>query len=104
MTEQQFKARTKKMAVAAAKLVASLPRTKTADVYGTQLIRSSSSVGCNYRSACRARSDAEMAAKLGISEEEADESQYWLELLVEADDLVVAKAKPLHKELNEIVA
>src|SRR5438309_1351874 len=103
MTEQQFKKRTKKIAVDCAKTVAGLPRTKTADVFGMQLIRSSSSVGCNYRGACRGRSDAEMAAKLGISEEEADESQYWLELLVDSGDLSVVQAKPLHKELNEIV-
>jgi four helix bundle protein len=104
MTEQQFKDRTKKMAVAAARLVVSLRKTITAEIYGKQLIRSASSVGCNYRAACRARSDAEMAAKLGISEEEGDESQYWLELLVESKDIAEAQAKPLYDELNEIVA
>jgi len=104
MTEQEFKRRTKKLAVETAKLVSSLPKSKTADIYATQLIRSSASVGANYRSACRARSDAEMASKLGIAEEEADESQYWIELLVESGDLEAEKARPLHNEFNEIVS
>ena len=64
-------------------LVERLPRSRTADVIGRQLLRCGTSVGANYRAACRARSSADFIAKIGIVEEEADESGYWLELLVE---------------------
>lgn len=87
-----------------ARFVLALPGNRVTEVYGKQLLRSGSSVGANYRSACRARSDAEMAAKLGIAEEEADESQYWLELLMETGLGDVAEAKLLHEELNEIIS
>jgi four helix bundle protein len=81
MTERQLKDRTKKLALRVIDFVEALPHTRSAEVLGRQLLRSGTSVGANYRSACRGRSDADMSSKLGIVEEEADESQYWIELL-----------------------
>ncbi|MFM6277446.1 MAG: four helix bundle protein, partial [Dolichospermum sp.] len=74
MNEQQFKTRTKQLALRVIRLVESLPNTKTADVIGKQLLRSATSVGANYRSACRAKSTADLIAKLSIVEEEAEET------------------------------
>jgi four helix bundle protein len=65
-------------------LVEALPKGRTGDVIGRQLLRCGTSVGANYRSACRGKSTADVLAKLAIVEEEADESVYWMELLVEA--------------------
>src|SRR5262249_15113534 len=73
-------------------------------VLGRQLLRSGTSVGANYRSACRARSKADFIAKLGIVEEECDESLYWMELLVNAGKLRPSRIAELTKEGNEIVA
>lgn len=83
MNEEIFKHRAKNLALRAIRLVESLPDTKTAHVIGKQLIRSSTSVGASYRASCRAKSTADMINKLKTVEEEADESLYWLELLVE---------------------
>ena len=82
--EQAFKNRTKQFALGVVKFVESLPRARVADVLGRQLLRSGTSVGANYRAACRGRSTSDVVAKLGIVEEEADESVYWMELLVES--------------------
>ena len=84
MNEQDFKKRTKHLALRVIELVDELPRRRTVDVLGRQLVRSGTSVGANYRSACRGKSTADVLAKLAIVEEEADETNYWLELLVEA--------------------
>jgi four helix bundle protein len=84
MGEHEFKARTKKLALDIIELVQALPNSRTADVLGRQLLRSATSVGANYRAACRGRSTADVISKLSIVEEEADESAYWLELLIEA--------------------
>jgi four helix bundle protein len=73
-------------------------------VIGNQLLRSGTSVGANYRSACKGRSKAEFVAKLGIVEEEADETAYWLELIMEGDLLGIETVKPLLQEANELVA
>ena len=73
-------------------------------VIGKQLLRSGTSVGANYRAACRARSPQEFRAKLGIVEEEADESSYWIELLVEAGLVKETLVEGLLKEANEILA
>ena len=104
MTKEQFKDRTKRLALNVISLVEELPRNRTCDVLGRQLLRSGTSVGANYRAACRARSAVEMAAKLGIVEEEADESQYWLELLVDSGQVGFEKVEPLNSELDEILA
>lgn len=79
-----LKARTKSFALRIIKVVDALPNTRSANVIGDQLLRSGTSVGANYRAACRGRSTAEFVAKLGIVEEEADECGYWLELLVDS--------------------
>lgn len=104
MTEQEFKDRTKKAALRIIKLVDSLPRIWSAEVIGKQLLRSGTSIGANYRAACRAKSTADLLHKLAIVEEEADESLYWMELLI--DDGIVSEKKllPLMSEVNEIVA
>jgi four helix bundle protein len=104
MDEQTFKIRTKRFALEVIKLVETLPRNRTADVIGRQLLRAGTSVGANYRAACRGRSLSDITAKLGIVEEEADESIYWLELLVEGKSVPADRVSPLVKEANELVA
>jgi len=103
MNEQEFKDRTKRAALRIVRLVEALPKTKTAQTIGVQLLRCGTSVGANYRAACRGKSPADVFAKLGIVEEEADESVYWLELLVEAKLLPEARLRPLMAEMDEIV-
>jgi len=85
MGQKDLRQRTKQFALSVISLVETLPKSKTADVIGGQLIRSGTSVGANYRAACRARSNADFVSKMGIVEEEADESLYWMELLIEAE-------------------
>jgi four helix bundle protein len=99
-----LKERTKDFALRIIRLVEALPRSRTAEVIGRQLLRSGTSVGANYRSACRAKSKADFIAKMGIVEEEADESQFWLELLVEAGLINYDQVKALMDEANEIIA
>jgi four helix bundle protein len=104
MTSQQLKDRTKKFAVRTIKLVDALPRGLAAQVVGRQLLRSATSVGANYRAACRAQSRAEFAAKLSIVVEEVDEALYWLEL-VRDTGLIKAELLPaIIKEADELVA
>jgi four helix bundle protein len=104
MNEQEFKQRTKDLALRVIRLVEALPKSRTAEVIGRQLIRSATSVGANYRSACRGKSTADVIAKLSIVEEEADESFYWLELIVEAGLVPADKLKSLMSETNEILS
>ncbi|PSR19766.1 four helix bundle protein [filamentous cyanobacterium CCP3] len=104
MDEQAFKQRTKVLALRVIRLVEALPRKPATDVIGKQLIRCATSVGANYRSACRAKSVADLIAKLGIVEEEADECLYWLELLVETEEISAERVKSLMAETNEILA
>jgi four helix bundle protein len=85
-------------------LVESLPRSRTADVIGRQLLRSGTSIGANYRAACRGKSKADVISKLAIVEEEADETIYWLELLIESQTVEVSRVNLLLTETNEIVA
>jgi four helix bundle protein len=104
MTEVELKDRTKAFALRILKLVDALPDTKSGRVLANQLARSGSSVGANYRSACRARSVADMVSKLSIVEEEADESAFWLELIGEVELLSQEKIARLHAEAGEITA
>ena len=104
MDKVEFKQRTKVFALRVIRLVESLPCTRTANTIGNQLIRSGTSVGANYRAACRARSNAEFIAKMGIVEEEADESMFWMELLIETGTVRKELLESLFKEANEIVA
>ena len=84
MDEAEFKAKNKRIAIRVIQLVDRLPRGVANDAIGRQLIRSATSVGANYRAGCRSRSPAEMASKFSIAVEEADETLYWLELLVDS--------------------
>ena len=104
MTADELKARTKAFALRVMRCVAALPNQPVAWVIGKQLVRSGTSVGANYRAACRARSGAEFAAKLAIVIEEADECCYWLELIIESGLLVHSKVEPLLAEANELTA
>jgi four helix bundle protein len=104
MDQPAFKQRTKQLALRTIRVVESLPQTSTAQVIGKQILRSATSVGANYRAACRAKSTADILHKLAIVEEEADETLYWLELLVETELIPEAKLKNLITETNEIVA
>jgi four helix bundle protein len=104
MNENEFKQRTKRLALQAIELVEDLPNRRTAYVIGRQLLRSATSVGANYRSACRGRSTADVLSKLAIVEEEADESVYWMELLIEAHIIPESRVIELMRETNEIVA
>jgi len=101
---EELKRRTKAFAIRIIRLVEALPNTSTARVIGNQLLRSGTSVGANYRAACRARSQADFVSKIGVVEEEADESAYWLELLVEAGILPIDRIKDLLNEANELTA
>jgi four helix bundle protein len=102
--ENLFKQRTKRLALRIIKIVESLPKNRTADVLGRQLIRSGTSIGANYRAACRGKSTADVIAKLRIVEEEADESVYWMELLIESGLVSEARLSELLQETNEIIA
>ena len=103
MTERELLQRTKQFALRIFKLVGALPQTIQGRAVAAQLIRSGTSVAANYRAACRARSKAEFVAKLGIVEEEADETAFWLELIIETSLLSLTKVKPLLTEASEIV-
>src|SRR5947209_8423700 len=103
MTPQELQARTKAFALRAIKLVDALPRSLATQVIGRQLLRSATSVGANYRAACRAQSRPEFAAKLSIVVEEADESLYSLELIQESK-LIKSELLRGIKEPNELVA
>lgn len=104
MDAEEFKRRTRALGLRVIRLVEGLPRGRTADVIGRQVLRSATSVGANYRAACRAQSNSDMVHKLKIVEEEADETMYWLDLLGEAGLLPPTQLAPLAKEANEIVA
>ncbi|MBN8598905.1 MAG: four helix bundle protein [Planctomycetes bacterium] len=104
MNKAELQARTKSFALRIIRLTDSLPPTRAADVLGRQLLRSATSVGANYRSACRARSTAEFLSKLGIVEEESDESTYWLELLADSALIKRNRLTSLIKESDELTA
>ena len=96
--------RTKRFAGRILKLYRPLPNSEEARILGKQILRSGTSIGANYRAACRARSRAEFVAKLGIVLEEADESAFWLELMQVADVFLEAKLHDLLEEVNELMA
>lgn len=104
MNERELKTRTKQFALRVTKLVGALPENSVGRPIGSHLIRSGTSVGANYRSACRGRSKAEFIAKLGVVVEEADESAYWLELVIEGDLRAGNLVEPLLQEANELTA
>lgn len=104
MDSRELKERTKQFALRIIKLVDALPKTTTGRAIGNQLIRSGTSVGANYRSACHGRSKSEFAAKLGTVAEEADETCFWLELIMDGNLLPQCQIEPLFKEANELTA
>ena len=100
----ELKERTFDFGVRVVRLVDSLPKGSTAQVIGRQLLRAGTSVGANYRAAKRARSRAEFIAKLGIVEEECDETAHWIELLIALEVVKTKRVSELLKEANELVA
>jgi four helix bundle protein len=104
MTPDELKRRTKRFALAIIALAGTLPRTEAARIIGGQMVRSGTSVGANYRAACRARSRAEFSSRLAVTEEEAVETLYWLELLEESGLVKGERVKGLMTEANELVA
>ena len=104
MDKAELLQRTKRFALRVLKMIDHLPESAAGRAIASQLIRSATSVGANYRAACRSRSRAEFAAKMGIVAEEADESVYWLELIVEGGLLSAPKINPLLAEANELTA
>ena len=102
--EGELLRRTKQFALRVMRLAAALPNTPVGRAISGQLVRAGTSVGANYRAACRGRSLAEFNAKLGVVEEEADEGAYWMELIVEGKLLKEKLVQPLHQEANEITA
>jgi four helix bundle protein len=104
MTPKELQDRTKRFAVDAITLCRELPQTPDGRRVGQQLIDSATSVAANYRAACRARSRAEFIAKLGTVLEQADESLYWLELLVDSKLVTLQRADRLLLEANQLTA
>jgi four helix bundle protein len=102
--QEIIKKRTKQIGLEVIKLVDELPNKPSAWAIAKQIIRSSTSIGANYRAACRAKSTADFINKLKIVEEEADETQYWLEVLEESNFINSNRIDTLKKEVNEIVS
>jgi four helix bundle protein len=102
--DKDLKERTKQFALKIIRLVASLPRTREADIIGRQLLKAGTSVGANYRESKRSRSKAEFRSKIGIVEQEEDESLYWLELLKDSGMAEGELLKELLVEADELVA
>ncbi len=104
MNNENLRHRTKQFALRIIKLVESLPQDQVGRVLGNQLLRSGTSVGANYRAACRSKSAADFISKMGTVEEEADESGYWMELLVDSEKIKAAKISGLLQEARELTA
>jgi len=104
MDKLDLKLRTKQFALRVIRLVDSLPNNNSGRAIGNQLIRSGTSIGANYRSACLGRSKADFIAKLGIALEEADESIYWMELIIEGNLIKKDLVEPLLTEAKELTS
>jgi four helix bundle protein len=102
--EPDLKKRSKAFALRILKLVDALPKTTAGRALASQIVRSGTSVAANYRAACRARSTADFIAKMGIVEEEADETLFWLELLEESDLVLATKLTAIKQEADELIA
>jgi four helix bundle protein len=100
----ELKERMKRFGLAIIRLVEKMPRSRSADVVSNQMVRAGTSAGANYRSACRARSKADFIAKMGIVEEELDETLYWLEVSCEAGFLLRADVDGVMREAKELLA
>jgi len=104
MNEAELKERTKQFALGVIKLVDAMPKTAAGRALGNQLIRSGTSIGANYRAACRGRSRAEFIAKIGVVIEEADECMFWLELIMDGELMQRSLVEGLWKEADELTA
>jgi four helix bundle protein len=104
VTEKELKIRTRKFAVDILNLVDGLPNRRSANIIGNQLGRSASSIAANYRAACRGRSHAEFIAKIGLVEEEADETTFWLDILPDTKNSSIETIGPLLNEARELTA
>ena len=104
MNKDDLKDRTKKFSIAILHLIELIPRIKSGNTISNQIIRSGTSIGANYRAACRAKSDKDFLNKIIIVEEEADETLFWLELLIDSKMMKKDLLEPLIKECNELVA
>jgi len=101
---EQIRDRTKQFAIRILRLFPSLPKTEEAGIIGRQVLRSGTSVATNYRAVCRARSEPEFVAKMGTVVEEADETVFWLELLIETVVISESRTDGLLKEANELLS
>jgi four helix bundle protein len=104
MSRTAFKSRTKAYALRIIHLVDSLPTDRVSSTFGAQLLRAGTSVADNYRAAVRGRSSADFIAKMGIVEEECDETLFWIELLTDAQRIEASRVAELTREGNEILA
>ena len=103
MTPSQLKQRTKTFAVAIVRFARTLPTDPAILVIMRQLVKSGTSVGANYRSSCRAKSKADFVSKMTTAEEEADETLYWLEVLIDAGIVKASTVAPLLDEADQLV-
>ena len=104
MEPDELKERTKQFALRVVRLCTALPKNAVTDVLSRQLLRAATSVGANYRAACRARSRAEFVSKMAIVEEEADECGYWIEMLTESGQIDPERVEALKAEANQLTA
>jgi four helix bundle protein len=98
----ELKSRTFQFATRIVRLVRALPKSVEARAVGSQLVRCGTAVGANYHACCKARSRAEFVAKIGVVEEEANESTYWLELIIATQMLKNSRVQPLLHEAREL--
>ncbi len=104
VNSDDLKQRTKQFALRAIRLSEAMPRSLTGDALNRQFVRSATSVAANYRAACRGRSRAEFIAKMGLVEEEADETAFWLELIAESGFLPKQATTEVYREAGELTA
>jgi four helix bundle protein len=104
MTPDDLKLRTKRFALRILKFVDALPTKLSAQTIARQLSKSGTSVAANYRAACRARSPADFCAKMGIVEEESDESAFWIEMLIDSELVPEEQLRDLLAEAGELTA
>lgn len=104
MNPEEMKARTRAFALRVIRLAESLPKTPTGNAIRNQMLRCGPSVGANYRAACRAKSKPDFVSKMGIVEEEADETMFWIELLIDAGIVKRGRVAALLAEADEILS
>jgi len=103
MTSEEMKKRTKRFAIAIVRFAQTLPKDSITAIMTRQIVKSGTSVGANYRSSCRAKSDADFISKMTTAEEEGDETLFWLEVLVEAEIVRAGDEAGLLDEADQLV-